>query len=38
MESHLNLAVYSLEATQNQVKDQSNQIERLASIFSDQSQ
>ena len=38
MESHLNLAVYSLETTQNQVKDQSKQIERLTSIFNDQSQ
>ena len=38
MESHLNLAVCSLETTQNQVKDQSKQIERLTSIFSDQSQ
>ena len=38
MESHLLLAVCSLETTQNQVKDQSKQIERLISLFSDQSQ
>ena len=38
MESHLNLAVYSLETTQNQVKDQSKQIERLTFIFNDKSQ
>ncbi|CAH3159942.1 unnamed protein product [Pocillopora meandrina] len=38
MESHLNLALCGLETTQNQVKDQSKQIERLTSIFNDQSQ
>ena len=38
MESHLNLAVCSLETTLNQVKDQSKQIERLTSIFNDKSQ
>ena len=38
MESHLNLAVFSLETTQNQVKDQSKQIERLTSVFNDKSQ
>ena len=38
MESHLLLAVCSLETTQNQVKDQSKQIERLTSLFNDQSQ
>ena len=38
MESHLLLAVCSLETTQNQVKDQSKQIERLISLFNDQSQ
>ena len=38
MESHLNLALCSLEVTQNEVKDQSNKIERLTSIFTDQSQ
>ena len=38
MESHLLLAVCSLEITQNQVKDQSKQIERLISLFNDQSQ
>ncbi|PFX19417.1 TNF receptor-associated factor 4 [Stylophora pistillata] len=36
MESHLNLALCSLEITQNQVKDQSKQIERLTSTFNDQ--
>ena len=36
MESHLNLALCSLEITQNQVKDQSKQIEQLTSIFKDQ--
>ena len=38
MESHLNLALCGLETTQNQVKDQSQQIEQLKSILSDQSQ
>ena len=38
MESHLLLAVCSLETTQNQVTDQSKQIERLKSLFNDQSQ
>ena len=38
MESHLNLTVCSLETIQNQVKDQSKQIERLTSIFNDKSQ
>ena len=38
MESHLNLALCSLEITQNQVKDQSKQIEQLTSKFKDQSQ
>ena len=38
MESHLNLALSGLETTQNQIKDQSKQIERLTSIFNDQSQ
>ena len=38
MGSHLNLALCGLETTQNQVKDQSQQIERLTSIFNDQSQ
>nr|XP_058955345.1 TNF receptor-associated factor 5-like [Pocillopora verrucosa] len=38
MESHLNLALCSLEITQNQVKDQSKQIEQLTSIFKDQLQ
>ena len=38
MESHLNLALCGLETTQNQVKDQSKQIERLTSIVNDQSQ
>ena len=38
MESHLLLDVCSLETTQNQVKDQSKQIERLISLFNDQSQ
>ena len=38
MESHLNIALRSLEVTQNQVKDQSKQIERLTSTFNDQSQ
>ncbi|CAH3159940.1 unnamed protein product, partial [Pocillopora meandrina] len=36
MESHLNLALCSLEITQNQVKDQSKQIEQLTSKFKDQ--
>ena len=36
MESHLNLALCSLETTQNLVKDQSKQIEQLTSIFKDQ--
>ena len=35
---HLNLALCGLETTQNQVKDQSQQIEQLKSILSDQSQ
>ena len=38
MESHLNLALCSLEITQNQVKEQSKQIEQLTSKFKDQSQ
>ena len=38
MESHLNLALCSLETTQNQVKDQFKQIEQLTSIFKDQLQ
>ncbi|PFX13105.1 uncharacterized protein LOC111346435 [Stylophora pistillata] len=38
MESHLSLALCSLEITQNQVKDQSKQIERLTSTYNDQSQ
>ena len=37
-ESHLNLALCSLEITQNQVKEQSKQIEQLTSKFKDQSQ
>ena len=38
MERHLNLAVRSLETTQNQVKDQAKQIERLTFTFIGQSQ
>ena len=38
MESHLNLAVSSLETTQNQVKDQSQQIERSVAKNIEQSQ
>ena len=38
MERHLNLAALSLETTQNQVKDQAKQIERLTSTFIGQSQ
>ena len=34
----MNLALCGLETTQNQVKDQSKQIERLTSISNDQSQ
>ena len=37
-QSHLNLALCSLETTQNLVKDQSKQIEQLTSIFKDQLQ
>ena len=37
MESHLNLALCGLETTQNQVKDQSKQIERLTSKITEQS-
>ena len=37
MESHLNLALCGLETTQNQVKDQSKQIERLKSKITEQS-
>ena len=37
-QSHLNLALYSLETTQNLVKDQSKQIEQLTSTFKDQLQ
>lgn len=36
MESHLNLALCSLEITQNQFKDQSKQTKRLTSTFKDQ--
>ncbi|XP_022809455.1 TNF receptor-associated factor 6-like, partial [Stylophora pistillata] len=36
LESHLNLALCSLEIIQNQVKEQSKQIERLTSTFNDQ--
>ena len=38
MESHLNLALCSLEITQNQVKEQSKQIERLVAKNTEQSQ
>ena len=38
MESHLNLAVCSLETTQNQVKDQSQKIERSVAKNIEQSQ
>ena len=37
MESHLNLALCRLETTQNQVKDQSQQIERLVAKITEQS-
>ncbi|PFX14193.1 TNF receptor-associated factor 4 [Stylophora pistillata] len=38
VKSHLNLALCNLEITQKQVRDQSKQIERLASTCDDQSQ